>query len=132
MCSLTLLNLSQDLHLFTWMMIESDDEDAIRALDQTEFGRRGRRLHVEWSKQDHGPRKPMASRRRLANLRPSKTMLVMNFPHYTWTRDLEKHFDPYGTMLNVRMRKNFAYVQYEFLEDATKALDATSTSKLTD
>lgn len=29
---------------------ERDAEDAIRKLDHTEFGRKGRRLRVEWTK----------------------------------------------------------------------------------
>lgn len=29
---------------------ERDAEDAIRGLDRTEFGRKGRRLRVEWTK----------------------------------------------------------------------------------
>lgn len=29
---------------------ERDAEDAIRRLDRTEFGRKGRRLRVEWTK----------------------------------------------------------------------------------
>ncbi|GFY84261.1 RNA-binding (RRM/RBD/RNP motifs) family protein [Actinidia rufa] len=44
------------------------------------------------------------------------------------TRDLERHFDPYGKILNVRIRRNFAFIQYESQEDAIKALDATNMS----
>lgn len=32
---------------------ERDAEDAIRRLDRTEFGRKGRRLRVEWTKVMH-------------------------------------------------------------------------------
>lgn len=32
---------------------ERDAEDAIRALDRIEFGRKGRRLRVEWTKVRH-------------------------------------------------------------------------------
>lgn len=35
---------------FIYMEDERDAEDAIRALDRTEFGRQGRRLRVEWTK----------------------------------------------------------------------------------
>lgn len=35
---------------FIYMEDERDAEDAIRRLDQTEFGRKGRRLRVEWTK----------------------------------------------------------------------------------
>uniref|UniRef100_A0A5B6ZS79 RRM domain-containing protein n=1 Tax=Davidia involucrata TaxID=16924 RepID=A0A5B6ZS79_DAVIN len=39
-------------------------------------------------------------------------------------------FDPYGKILNIRIRRNFAFIQFETQEDATKALDATNLSKL--
>ncbi|GAB4826398.1 hypothetical protein Ancab_009263 [Ancistrocladus abbreviatus] len=115
---------------FVYMEDERDAEDAIRGLDRSEFGRKGRRLRVEWTK-ERGPRRPVASRRS-ANLRPSKTLFVINFPYHTRTKDLERHFDPYGKILNVRIRRNFAFVQYESQEDATRALDATNMSKLMD
>lgn len=39
---------------------------------------------------------------------------------------MEKHFEPYGKLVSVRIRRNFAFVQYESQDDATKALDATN------
>ncbi|PKI38335.1 hypothetical protein CRG98_041246 [Punica granatum] len=119
---------------FIYMEDERDAEDAIRALDRIEFGRKGRRLRVEWTKQERGgSRKSGSSRRSSSSLRPTKTLFVINFdPHQTRTRDLERHFEPYGKIVSVRIRRNFAFVQYEYLEDATKALDATNMSKLMD
>ncbi|XP_073297788.1 serine/arginine-rich splicing factor RS41-like isoform X1 [Primulina huaijiensis] len=120
---------------FVYMEDDRDAEDAIRALDRIEFGRKGRKLRVEWTKQerDRGIRRPEASRKQSSNSRPSKTLFVINFdPYHTRTRDLERHLDPYGKILNVRIRKNFAFIQYESLEDAIKALDATNSSKLLD
>ncbi|XP_011030032.1 PREDICTED: serine/arginine-rich splicing factor RS40 isoform X3 [Populus euphratica] len=110
---------------------ERDAEDAIRGLDRVEFGRKGRRLHVEWTKQERGARQSGGLSRKSANTRPSKTLFVINFdPHHTRTKDLERHFEPYGRIVSVRIRRNFAFVQYEAQEDATKALDATNMSKL--
>lgn len=37
-------------YAFIYMDDERDGEDAIRALDRKEFGRKGRRLRVEWTK----------------------------------------------------------------------------------
>lgn len=110
---------------------ERDADYAIRALDRTEFGRKGRRLRVEWTKHEQSGRKSVGSRKS-ANLKPSKTLFVINFPYHTKERDLERHFDAYGKVMNVRIRRNFAFVQYESLEDATKALDATNMSKMSD
>lgn len=39
---------------------------------------------------------------------------------------MEKHFEPYGKIVSVRIRRNFAFIQYEYQEDASKALDATN------
>lgn len=131
---------------------ERDAEDAIRALDRTEFGRHGRRLRVEWTKvdykkanteilvfkcssiclfiflqQERGGRRSGSERRSSVNSKPAKTLFVINFdPINTRMRDLERHFEPYGKILNVRIRRNFAFVQFESQDDATKALQATN------
>ncbi|XP_020552662.1 serine/arginine-rich splicing factor RS41 isoform X1 [Sesamum indicum] len=118
---------------FVYMEDERDAEDAIRKLDRIEFGRKGRRLRVEWTKQERGGKRPDSSRRSSANSRPSKTLFVINFdPINTRTRDLERHFEQYGRILNVRIRRNFAFIQYEVQEDATRALEATHMSKFMD
>nr|ACJ84313.1 unknown [Medicago truncatula] len=119
---------------FIYMEDERDAEAVIRALDRIEFGRKGRRLRVEWTKQERGVRRPAERpKRSSANARPSKTLFVINFDTYqTRTRDLERHFEPYGKIVSVRIRKNFAFVQYESEDDACKALEATNNSKLMD
>ncbi|CAK9187209.1 unnamed protein product [Ilex paraguariensis] len=118
---------------FVYMDDERDAEDAIRGLDRREFGRKGRRLRVEWTKQERSVRRPESSRRSSTNMRPSKTLFVINFdPYHTKERDLERHFDPYGKVVNIRIRRNFAFIQFESQEDASKALDATNMSKLMD
>ncbi|KAK4363377.1 hypothetical protein RND71_018618 [Anisodus tanguticus] len=117
---------------FVYMDDERDAEDAIQALDRIEFGRKGRRLRVEWSREQRS-RKPEGSRKSSSSFRVSKTLFVINFdPYDTRTRDLERHFDSYGKILNIRVRKNFAFIQFETQEDATRALDATNMSKLMD
>lgn len=112
---------------------ERDAEDAIRALDRYEYGRKGRRLRVEWTKNERGAPVKSGGSRRSSSLRPSKTLFVINFDaESTRTRDLERHFEPYGKIVNVRIRRNFAFIQYELQEDATRALEATNSSKLMD
>lgn len=62
----------------------------------------------------------------VANQRPTKTLFVINFdPIRTRVQDVERHFDVYGKVLNVRIRRNFAFVQFETQEEATKALQCT-------
>lgn len=78
-----------------------------------------------FSQQERGGSRWSGSSR--SNLSPSKTLFVINFDrHETRTRDLERHFEPYGKIISVRIRRNFALVQYEYQEDAIKALDATN------
>ncbi|KAF3632934.1 Serine/arginine-rich splicing factor RS41 [Capsicum annuum] len=118
---------------FVYMEDERDAEDAIRGLDRIEFGRKGRRLRIEWSKEERSSRRPETARKSSSSVRPSKTLFVINFdPYSTRSRDIERHFDPYGKILNIRIRRNFAFVQYETQEDATRALDATHMSKMLD
>ncbi|KAL1549718.1 Serine/arginine-rich splicing factor rs31 [Salvia divinorum] len=63
-------------------------------------------------------------------LRP---FFVINFdPVRTKVHDIERHFEPYGKLLNVRIRRNFAFVQFETQEDATKALECAHMSKILD
>ncbi len=62
----------------------------------------------------------------MGNQRPTKTLFVINFdPIRTRERDISRHFEPYGDVLSVRIRRNFAFVQFATQEDATKALEAT-------
>ncbi|XP_073291253.1 serine/arginine-rich splicing factor RS41-like isoform X1 [Primulina huaijiensis] len=118
---------------FVYMEDERDAEDAVRKLDRIEFGRKGRRLRVEWTKQERGGRRSDSSRKPSTNTKPSKTLFVINFdPIHTRTSDLEKHFEHYGRVSNVRIRRNFAFVHYDSLEDATRALEATHMSKFMD
>lgn len=63
----------------------------------------------------------------MANTKPTRTLFVINFdPIRTRVRDLERHFEPYGTITNVRIRRNFAFIQFKTQEEATKALDNTN------
>ncbi|KAJ3706629.1 hypothetical protein LUZ61_010334 [Rhynchospora tenuis] len=117
-------------YAFVYFFDERDADDAIRALDNTPFGSGRRRLTVEWSKQgERGPGRDKPP----ANTKPTKTLFVIHFdPVNTRVRDVERHFEPYGKILNVRIRRNFAFVQFETQEEATKALEATHNSKLLD
>ncbi|CAI0469955.1 unnamed protein product [Linum tenue] len=62
--------------------------------------------------------------------------LVMTGVGCRWSglgvEDIKKHFERYGEVLHVRIRRNFAFVQFETQEDATKALESTHLSKILD
>ncbi|GJT55306.1 serine/arginine-rich splicing factor RS31-like protein isoform X2 [Tanacetum coccineum] len=56
--------------------------------------------------------------------RPTKTLFVINSdPVHTRVRDIEKYFEPYGEILHVRIRRNFAFMQFKTQEEATKVLE---------
>ncbi|PKA53471.1 Arginine/serine-rich-splicing factor RSP31 [Apostasia shenzhenica] len=115
---------------FVYFEDERDAEDAIRSLDNVPFGYSKRRLSVEWSRGDRGRYRDGS---RGMNMRPTKTLFVINFdPIRTRTRDIERHFEPYGKVVNVRIRRNFAFVQFDTQDEATKALEYTNMSKLLD
>lgn len=117
---------------FVYFDDERDAEDAIRGLDTVPFGYDRRRLSVEWAKGERD-RSRDGSKSMPTNQRPTKTLFVINFdPIHTRDRDIQRHFEPYGKVTNVRIRRNFAFVQFATLEDATKALEATQRSKLLD
>lgn len=114
---------------FVYFEDDRDAEDAIRGLDNRPFGYDRRKLSVEWARGERGRHRD-GSR---ANQKPTKTLFVINFdPLSTKVRDIERHFEPYGKVLHVRIRRNFAFVQFETQEDATKALECTHMSKILD
>ncbi|GFP88195.1 serine/arginine-rich splicing factor rs31 [Phtheirospermum japonicum] len=117
---------------FVYYENERDAEDAIHGLDNIPFGYDKRRLSVEWAKSWQGERGRHRDGR-AANQRQTKTLFVINFDQArTKVDDIERHFEPYGKVLNVRIRRNFAFVQFETQEDATKALECTHMSKILD
>uniref|UniRef100_A0A061RQU5 Splicing factor, arginine/serine-rich 4/5/6 n=1 Tax=Tetraselmis sp. GSL018 TaxID=582737 RepID=A0A061RQU5_9CHLO len=100
-----------------------DGDDAIRALDKKEFGYQRRRLVVEWARGDGAIKQREETRRKKA--KPSSTLFVVNFdPTSVRERDLERHFDRYGRLTRVQIKKNFAFIQYETVSQATAALEA--------
>uniref|UniRef100_A0A0E0DA66 RRM domain-containing protein n=1 Tax=Oryza meridionalis TaxID=40149 RepID=A0A0E0DA66_9ORYZ len=117
---------------FVYFEDERDGDEAIRALDGYPFGPGRRRLSVEWSRGDRGSRRDGYSKPPV-NTKPTKTLFVINFdPINTRVTDIERHFEPFGKLSNVRIRRNFAFVQFETQEEATKALEATHSTKLLD
>eukprot|EP00884_Botryococcus_braunii_P006851 jgi/Botrbrau1/16167/Bobra.0272s0004.1 len=65
------------------------------------------------------------------NQKPTSCLFVVNFdPQRCTERDLERHFEPYGKLERVQIRRNFAFVQYETVEQATEALNNVNKSRL--
>ncbi|KAL3604246.1 hypothetical protein D5086_005105 [Populus alba] len=116
---------------FVYFEDDRDAADAVRGLDNIPFGYDRRRLSVEWARGERGRHRDGPSS--TANQRPTKTLFVINFdPIHTRVEDIKRHFERYGEVLHVRIRRNFAFVQFETQEDATKALECTHMTKILD
>jgi len=62
---------------------------------------------------------------------PNETLFVVNFHEETTKKeDLEMLFSPHGQLVRIDMRKNYAFVQFTDVADATKAKEATNGGKL--
>ena len=61
--------------------------------------------------------------------KPTTTLFVVNFDaDKTRERDLEKHFEPFGKLRRVQIKRNYAFIQYEDVDqssDAQKACHGT-------
>jgi hypothetical protein len=82
---------------------KGDAEEAIRDLDNREWGSQQRRLKVEYAKDDAKVRTEQAKRR--AEAVPNETLFVAGFdPRNVTTESLERSFGGFGK-LKVRERK---------------------------
>ena len=61
--------------------------------------------------------------------KPTTTLFVVNFDvDKTRERDLEEHFEPFGKLRRVQIKRNYAFIQYENVDqssDAQKACHGT-------
>ena len=56
---------------------------------------------------------------------------MVNFHEETTKReDLQMLFEPIGELVKIDMKKNYAFVQYTTVEDATRAKEAKNGGKL--
>jgi len=67
------------------------------------------------------------------DVKPTRTLFVINFDLIrTKIRDIERHFEPYGKITNIRVRRYFVFVQYETQEEASAAVKNTDKSTILD
>jgi RNA recognition motif-containing protein len=86
-------------------------------------------LRVEFARGDGRIKKKEDERRR--NIAPSETLFVVNF-HEDTTRyeDLRMLFEPFGELVRIDMKRNYAFIQFRSIEQATAAKEATNGGKL--
>ncbi|XP_047974594.1 serine/arginine-rich splicing factor RS31-like [Salvia hispanica] len=114
-------------YAFVYFEDESDAQNAIHGLNGRKLSEPGFhicKLVVKWAKNDRGsPSDPI----------PNITLFVANFdPILTKNHDIIRHFEPYGKVLGVRQLRDYAFVDFETQEIATKALECTHQSTLFD
>jgi len=86
-------------------------------------------LRAEFARGDGRIKRKEDDRRK--NIKPSETLFVVNFHEETTKReDLQMLFEPFGELVRIDMKKNYAFVQYTTVEDATRAREATDGGKL--
>lgn len=63
--------------------------------------------------------------------KPTTTLFVVNFDvENTVERDLERHFEQFGKLTRVQIKRNYAFIQYDDVESATAAVDNCHLSRL--
>jgi splicing factor, arginine/serine-rich 4/5/6 len=86
-------------------------------------------LRAEFARGDGRIKRKEDDRRR--NIQPSDTLFVVNFHEDTTKReDLKMLFEPYGELLRIDMKRNYAFVQFGSIEEATRAKDVTNGGQL--
>ncbi|GAX09592.1 splicing factor, arginine/serine-rich 4/5/6 [Fistulifera solaris] len=104
-------------------------ENFISDLNGMDIPNVSKALRVEFARGDGRVKRKEDERRK--NIEPSDTLFVVNF-HEETTRqeDLEFLFQPFGELLRIDMKRNYAFVQFKTVEQATKAKETTNGGKL--
>lgn len=88
-----------------------------------------RAIRAEFARGDGRVKRIEDERRK--NIAPSATLFVVNFHESTTKReDLELLFEPFGKLLRIDMKRNYAFIQYASIAEATAAKEATNGGKL--
>mmetsp|Transcript_27266 Transcript_27266/g.48416 ORF Transcript_27266/g.48416 Transcript_27266/m.48416 type:complete len:296 (+) Transcript_27266:797-1684(+) len=86
-------------------------------------------LRAEFARGDGRIKRKEDDRRK--NIQPSETLFVVNFHEETTKReDLKMLFEPYGELVRIDMKRNYAFVQFRTVEEATRAKDVTNGGQL--
>ena len=86
-------------------------------------------LRAEFARGDGRVKKKEDERRK--KIMPNETLFVVNFHEESTKReDLEMLFSPFGELVRIDMKRNYAFVQFKTIEEAMRAKDATNGGKL--
>lgn len=88
-----------------------------------------RAVRAEFARGDGRVKRKEDERRR--NIAPSETLFVVNFHEETTKKeDLEMLFEPFGELVRIDLKRNYAFVQFKSIAEATKAKETTNGGKL--
>ncbi|KAL7552437.1 hypothetical protein ACHAWF_015708 [Thalassiosira exigua] len=86
-------------------------------------------LRAEFARGDGRVKRKEDERRK--KITPNETLFVVNFHEETTKReDLQMLFEPYGELVRIDMKRNYAFVQFKTIDEAIKAKEATNGGKL--
>eukprot|EP00571_Detonula_confervacea_P004612 CAMPEP_0172328858 /NCGR_PEP_ID=MMETSP1058-20130122/60570_1 /TAXON_ID=83371 /ORGANISM="Detonula confervacea, Strain CCMP 353" /LENGTH=410 /DNA_ID=CAMNT_0013045991 /DNA_START=1022 /DNA_END=2254 /DNA_ORIENTATION=+ len=86
-------------------------------------------LRAEFARGDGRVKRKEDERRK--KILPNETLFVVNFHEETTKReDLQMLFEPYGELVRIDMKRNYAFVQFKTIEEAIRAKEATNGGKL--
>jgi len=112
---------------------ESLVDKAVKDLDGIEFGTARKRLRVELARGDGNIKRREELRRADTKDSPCDTLFVVNFdPTDTQAKHLEKIFGVFGPLKRLDTKKNYAFIQYETVDQAVSALKQMHGKKIGD
>lgn len=86
-------------------------------------------LRAEFARGDGRVKKKEDERRK--KILPNETLFVVNFHEETTKReDLQMLFEPFGELVRIDMKRNYAFVQFKTVEESIRAKEATNGGKL--
>ena len=86
-------------------------------------------LRAEFARGDGRIKRKEDDRRK--QIAPSETLFVVNFHEETTKReDLQMLFEPFGELVRIDLKRNYAFVQFRTIEEATRAKESTNGGKL--
>merc|ERR1711966_115118 len=86
-------------------------------------------LRSEFARGDGRVKRKEDERRK--DIQPNETLFVVNFHEETTKReDLQMLFEPYGELVRIDMKRNYAFVQFKTVDEAIRAKEATNGGKL--
>jgi arginine/serine-rich splicing factor 4/5/6 len=109
---------------FVYMPSKRCAEKAIKELDRTNPGG-GLALRVEFTRGDGETKRREEARKAEAMNNPTKTLFLANFDAQgTRSSQLEEAFGEFGKVRGADIRKNFAFIDFDTVEEAIKAKEA--------